>query len=225
MFLSGPIITQSEATAAQRTFTFNAVDATDGYTAETGLTFATSNAQVSKNGAAFGNMTGTVTELANGVYVVAASAADCDTVGEALFKFVNAACRNVFVRCQISLFDNNVALTSQGVADAAGLVSKNLKPRAIAMGSLAANGSTAGFDVTAAYQTIITVTGTWGGGSLQVQTCADPTATVPVWSSSGSPLTANGSVTVAGPVKVVRATLSGATSPALAVSAIAQDFR
>jgi hypothetical protein len=72
---------QSEATAARRRIPFVCVDATDGVTAETGLTFASNDLLISKNGAAEAAFAGTATELGGGLYYYEFTAAELGTVG------------------------------------------------------------------------------------------------------------------------------------------------
>lgn len=77
---------QSEATAAQRRWFFACVDATDGFTPETGLTFSSGELQISKAGGAFANFGGTATELSDGMYYYEATATELNTVGIVGFK-------------------------------------------------------------------------------------------------------------------------------------------
>lgn len=58
-------------------------DSTDGKTGKTGLTLAVT---ISKNGAAFGSISPTVTERGNGWYNVALVAADTDTIGDLVVR-------------------------------------------------------------------------------------------------------------------------------------------
>ena len=69
------IVTQRSVPAKNSAFTFNfkMVDATDFATPETGLTVTATR---SLDGASFGSATGTVTEIGNGMYQMAASAGD-----------------------------------------------------------------------------------------------------------------------------------------------------
>lgn len=106
--------TQSEATAAQRTFSFLAVDATDGSTPETGLTYAGADCKISKNGAAQGNLAGTVTEIAVGLYKVVLDATDLDTLGTFLISFADAAARTIYVQGQVTLLDLMTATVNPG---------------------------------------------------------------------------------------------------------------
>lgn len=89
------LILLSESTAARRRLPFACVDETDGKTPETGLTFAAGELQLSKNGAAFANAAGTVTELSDGAYHYEATAAELDTVGFLLLKVEKTGVRLV----------------------------------------------------------------------------------------------------------------------------------
>lgn len=128
--------TQSEATAAQRTFCFFAPDVTDGFTAETTLDYedAAADVQVSKNGGAFANATGVVTEVAAGVYQYVAATAELDTIGTVVWKFVDAAARTVFCQAQVIALDLNTATVNPG---AGGITSASFAAGAIDAAALA----------------------------------------------------------------------------------------
>jgi len=70
---------QSESTAARRRVPIHLVDATDGITPETGESGG--QPQFSKNGAAFGNTSATLTAVSNGFYYVELTAGELDTLG------------------------------------------------------------------------------------------------------------------------------------------------
>ena len=97
---------QSEATAAQRRLFFHAVDATDGLTAETGLTGA---GRISKNGAATAATSANISEIDStnmpGRYYIEFTAAELDTLGIIEFRFKAAACAEVAARGQVVPFD------------------------------------------------------------------------------------------------------------------------
>lgn len=78
----------SEATAARRTVYLSLVDATDGITMETGE--AAGQPQFSKNGAAFGNTSGTLSHIANGIYSLVLTQGECDTLGIYLIRYKSA---------------------------------------------------------------------------------------------------------------------------------------
>lgn len=73
----------SESTAARRRIVFFAMDddSADGFAPKTGLSFSTTEVQLSKNGAAEVDSAGTVTEIGGGSYYYEATAAELDTVG------------------------------------------------------------------------------------------------------------------------------------------------
>lgn len=247
--------TQSEATAAQRTFCFPAVDATDGITEEAGLTYAGADCLISKNGAAFGNLAGTVTEIGStGVYQVVLAAGDLDTLGTAIIKFIDAAARDVWVTLQVIAMDLNVATIAVGTGgitaasfaagaiDAAAIAADAIgsseaaatlateiqsglatsaqvtaitsgapvRNRFVNLGNLDDDESTVGAGIEDMATGVVTCTGTWDSSTVTVQTCANPAATSPVWTTYGTPLTANGTVALTGPLKAVRATMSSA---------------
>lgn len=221
------VFDQNQATPALATWTFHLTNTSDGSNA-TGKTPVLTQ---SVNGLAFGATAATITEIANGFYKCVFVAADLAVLGELQTLILVTGCDTLRVGHSIKAPSTNAAAiatlqTSVNTltTDVNALTTKSLKPRVITLGHLAANGSTVGVDIIKAYQTVVTVTGTFGSGSAQVQTCADPTLVSPVWLNSGGALTSNGSVTVSGPATAVRVTLSGATSPSLNVTALAQDF-
>jgi hypothetical protein len=95
----------SEATAARRRIYFDCLDATDGYTPETGLTFSSGELKLSKAGAAEANHSGTVTEIGGGTYMYEATAAECNTLGILQFRVVKSGVRGFRVRVQITGID------------------------------------------------------------------------------------------------------------------------
>lgn len=96
----------SEATAAQRRLFMHIVDATDGITAETGLTGV---GRISKNGAATAASSGSLVEIDNtnmpGRYYIELTAAELDTIGIIEFRYKAAACAEVIARGQVVPFD------------------------------------------------------------------------------------------------------------------------
>ncbi len=224
----------SEATAARRRVLFKLVDATDGFTPETGVDLtAAADVQISKNGGAFANRAGSApTELAAGWYYYELTAAELDTVGALVVKVTDATSRASEVVLQVVTFDPYAADWALGTdlaavqtdVDAIQTATPALETSGPhAMGTLSANGNSTALSMLHAYDADITVTGTFGGGTATVQVCADVAAAVPVWStyddgSGPNPLTANGTVVVTGPRSGVRVNLAGATSPSLVVS-------
>jgi hypothetical protein len=234
------IFTQSEATAAQRTWMFHLVLVVDQTNAIAIVPVVT----ISKAGAAFAGAAGAVTEIGLGWYKFVFAAADLDTLGCLAVNVTGTGADAIMTSHQVTLLDLNVAtvapptdgitagtiaasaIGSSEIADGA-LTAAKFGSDALAAisaaidtrrktASIAANGVSA-IGMRNAIKADIDVTGTWGGGSAQMQTCEDATAAVPVWTNNGVALTANGRVTVAGPHAAVRVNLTGATAPALAV--------
>jgi hypothetical protein len=77
----------NETTASLRRIYFVLYDLTQAL--QTGQTVTGSELQVSKNGAAFTNGAGTVTEVGGGLYYYEATAGEVDTEGKLLVKVVN----------------------------------------------------------------------------------------------------------------------------------------
>lgn len=215
------ILTQNEATAAQATWTFHAVNSADS-TDATGKTFTLT---ISKAGGAFAapNAGSGVTEIGNGWYKVAHNAADLDTIGVLSCRLVATGVDTINAIHQVSALDFNVATTtladssltaSKFSADALAAISVPLRiiTRPI---SGTANGTIDQIAMKGCLDAVYTIAGTFGGGSLQAQTCEDATAVTPAWANSGSAITAAGTITVTGPHNNVRLVLSGATAPAI----------
>ena len=81
---------------------FYMVDSTDHVTEETGLTLTVT---VSKNGGAFGAVSGTVAEVANGVYKLTPVAGDVDTLGPAVFRATATGADSFNVEGRVVSFD------------------------------------------------------------------------------------------------------------------------
>ncbi len=267
----GPVMefTQSEATAAERTWLFYLSNTADG-TPATGKTIATTDFKISKNGAAFGNATGAVTEMSLGWYKMVFATADLDTLGTLACELSGeAGVDPIHVAHQVTLLDRNVATVplaagaiasttfasgaitatsiaadaigaSELAADAVVEIQAGLSTAAavaaisglpvhnqtFSLGTLSADGHSSGCSMAQAVQAVVTATGTFGSGTIQVETCVDPTVTVPVWVAvSGLTLSSNGSKTVTGPVNAVRVALTGSTSPTIAVSCVVSTPR
>lgn len=121
------MLKQSEATAARRRVPIYLVDATDGVTPETGLTFSGSDVQLSKNGAAFASFAGTMTEVAAGLYHYEATAGELDTLGFLAVKVVKTGVRtfvgmaqvvavNVYDAAALGLTNLDAAVTTRAAA-------------------------------------------------------------------------------------------------------------
>jgi hypothetical protein len=93
----------SEGTAAERRFPIYLVDATDGLTPETGE--AAGQPQISKNGAAFGNTSATLTAVGNGSYYVELTAAELDTLGMIQVRYKSANTAEFAAPARVVAFD------------------------------------------------------------------------------------------------------------------------
>lgn len=221
------IFTQSEATAAQRTWVFHMTLAATGadFTGAAGIA-----ATISKAGGAFGAVDGAtaITELTNGWYKIVHAAADLDTLGCLGVRVVGTLADTLNVTHQVSVLDQNIATVNPG---AGGIVAASFASDALAAISaplnivnkvyaLTADGDTA-VSMANCQDAIVTVTGTFGSGTVQMQTTEDATATVPVWTNRGSGITTSNAatpLTVAGPHSAIRAHLTGSTTPAIALT-------
>jgi hypothetical protein len=214
---AGPLIfTQGEATAAQRTWMFHLTKAADG----TDCTGVVPVMTISKAGAAFAAVdAGTaITELTNGWYKVVHAAADLDTLGALGVRVAVATADTLNIVHQVTLFDLNVATAgpvdggltlAKFDAAAQAALQTPLSTRTTPKTLVAAAGDVP-ISMKDAVDCAITVTGTWGGATMQPQTCEDPTAGVPVWTNSGAALVAtDGTKTIAGPHNAVRAHVTG----------------
>ncbi|HSR79092.1 MAG TPA: hypothetical protein VLN57_21140 [Xanthobacteraceae bacterium] len=219
-----PDMTQSEATAAQRTWAFHLVKSADS-TDATGLTPVMT---ISKAGAAFAAVNGStaITELTNGWYQVVHAAADLDTIGSLSFRVAVATADTLNCSCQVDALDRNIATVNPstggidaGSFTAAALAAISVPLVTVSPATVLVTTATAdpAISMVKAVDCTVNVTGTFGSGSAQVQTTEDPTVVTPTWTNSGSALTSNGSVVVTGPHNAVRVHWTGATSPSIAI--------
>jgi hypothetical protein len=215
------ILTQSEATAAQRTILAHLVLVAD-QTDAVGLAPAVT---LSKAGGAFAAMAGAITELANGWYKIVLAVADLDTIGALGVRVIAATADPGIGICQVTALDMNVATVNPGASgitaaalasDALAALGRPLKTATVNT-TLIANGDYA-VSMDGAQDATFTFTGGFGGGSAQVQTCENPAAAVPVWTNSGAAQNAAGAVTVTGPHNAARVHFTGATAPTLGVN-------
>lgn len=254
------IFTQSEATAAQATWVFYLSNAADG-TPATGKTIAGSDFRIAKAGGAFGNATGTVTEMSLGWYKMVFAAGDLDTIGSLACELsVEAGVDTLHVMHQVTLFDLNIATAplatggivastfAAGAIDATAIATDaigTLEISAAAVTEITTGIATAaavaaiarrqrtdkrlpGSITTAtgslatgmlnAIDCVVQTVGTYGGGTITIETTEDPAATVPVWTTTAHTSTSNDVYTVTGPHAAVRARMSGATTPAVVVT-------
>lgn len=115
-FMAPRVFTKDEATAAEATVLFFLTNSADG-TPATGKTIATTDFKISKNGAAFGNAAGTVTELSLGWYRMVFAAADLDTAGDLACELSGEAGVDP-IHCvhKVQLFDQNAAKAAATIA-------------------------------------------------------------------------------------------------------------
>jgi hypothetical protein len=217
-------ITQSEATAAQRTIEVHLVATAD----QTNVTGIVPVVTLSKAGGAFAAMAGAITELTFGWYKIVLAAADCDTIGVLAIRVTGTGADDANGGLEVEALDVNAASVAVGSVAAGAINAAALAADAIAALSaplevvtksyaLVANGTPA-ISMKGAQDAFVDLSGTYGGGSAQVQTCEDPTVAVPVWTNSGAAQTSGTQrIQVVGPHSAVRVSFTGSTSPALAV--------
>lgn len=226
MSSASPMVLElDEATAARRRMLFHMTVTADGSDA-TGLTLAGADVTISKNGAAFGNAAGAVTELANGWYQLEFAAADLDTVGALAVRIGEALVDFALVQHQVVAYDPYAALAT-AAAVAALQTSVNdvlvgvqpVRTTNHVLGNLTEDGSTDGLSMTHAVDGVVTVSGTFDSATVTIETTADTTADPIAWATyvdaaGDNPLTADGEIIIAGPVQGIRATMSndGASS-------------
>lgn len=215
---------QSQATAALATWTFRAVNAADSTNA-TGKTFTMT---IGKAGGALAAPNGgtAITELTLGWYKVVHNAADLDTLGELHVHLTASGVDIIATTHQVRAFALESATVNPGsgaidagdfTAAALAAISVPLITVTKTVGPITAASGDFPISMKSAIDDTVQVTGTFGGGSAQVQTTQDPTVAVPVWTNSGSALTSNGSVVVTGPFNAVRVHWTGATSPSITI--------
>ena len=220
------LIQQGETTAARRRVMFRLVDATDGLTPETTVDLTNAaDITISKNGAAYANAgtaAGQRTEISGGDYYYEFTQAELDTVGVYLLKITDASSRTVVKEVQVVPWDPYAADWALATALAAVQTDVDAIQTATpalevsgphAMGTRTTDGAFTALSMSHAFDADITVTGTWNGATVTIQTCTNVTAETPVWtdyddSTGPNPLTADGTVRVTGPVAGVRALLS-----------------
>lgn len=117
------ILKQSESQSASRRVPIMMVDATDGDTAETGLTVSVS---VSKNGGTLTAGGGTVTEVGSGLYYYQFTQAELDTVGFVGFVATATGARTFRGMAQVAAFAAIPSNFGSLVIDGSGRVNTNL---------------------------------------------------------------------------------------------------
>lgn len=110
------ILVQNESSATLRRVPFYMVNDIDGKTPVTGLTFSGSEIQVSKNGNAEANFTGSVIEVGNGLYTYVLAAGEVDTLGYITIRFEKATVRVFIATHQVGAV--NIYDQTAGVLDA-----------------------------------------------------------------------------------------------------------
>lgn len=109
------LIKQSEATAALRRIPIYLVDATDGFTPETGVT--TPTIDISKNGAIQSTGGGSWSEIGDGLYYYTATASEIDTLGFLNVRVIKSGVSREFAGiAQIVAFNPYVALALESTS-------------------------------------------------------------------------------------------------------------
>lgn len=107
------VIYTSEPTAARRRVYFHLVDATDGITAETGVT---GTGYLSKNGAAPAATSGSLVEIdatnMPGRYYIELTAGEVDTIGTVVLRFKSAATAEMVAQATIVSYDPYAAAST-----------------------------------------------------------------------------------------------------------------
>ena len=217
--------TKDEATAAQRTWLFYLSNSADG-TPATGKTLATTDFKISKNGAAFGNAAGVVTEMSLGWYKMVFDAADVDTIGALACELSGeAGVDTLHVVHQIRTVDDNTALLTQlaTVAKSAEVQAITLATRTVVKdlgvleedGHTNADGGYAGISILDAIDAMVTLGGDFDTSTVTIEVTDDPAAAVPIWTtyddsggSNENPATAAAEIIVLGHHSALRAVMS-----------------
>jgi hypothetical protein len=235
---TGPVglkLTQSEATAGQRTFSVHLTLTADGANA---VDIGDLVLSLSKAGAALGAAAGSITQKAakGGWYDVVLAVADLDVLGDLAYQIAGTGVDTLRGNAQVTALDHNVATVSpadgaltaakfaadaitaakvaadvttelqNGLATAAGVaaVTVGTVNRPFAMGTRTTDGNFTACSMKNAIKTEITVTGTWNGATVTGQVSQDNVT----WQNKGTPLTADGVITLTGPAESFRAVLS-----------------
>lgn len=100
------LIKQNETNAVRRRIPVVLVQLADGWTGIAGKTLVTGEMKISKDGAAFVNVAGTVTDLASGDYYYEATQAEVDTLGTFMGRWIPAStARSSRFAVQVVAFD------------------------------------------------------------------------------------------------------------------------
>ena len=209
----------SESTAARRRIPILLVDATDGYTPETGIT--TPTIKVSKNGGTQATGTGTFTEIGTGQYYYEFASGEVDTLGWVTFNLQKAGCRDYNAIIQVMAYDamdavrlGLTALPNANAASAGGLLTSGTGSHQInaSAGVVDANAIQISGDATAADNLESAADGTGynlGGGSI---VAASVTGAVGSVTGAVGSVTGNVGGNVAGSVNSVTTGVTVATN-------------
>lgn len=140
------LIKQNETTSARKHIPMKLVDATDGYTPETGVTFSAGELKISKAGGVEANHAGTIAEIGGGVYVYVPSNAEVDTFGQLVVRTNKSGIRDAVFTAQVVAIDPYTSV-STAVYDTADGIESGLtfkQAMRIAMAVLAGKLSGAG---------------------------------------------------------------------------------
>jgi hypothetical protein len=127
----------NESTAARRRIPFVALSDTDGKTPQTGLTFAASDIKIAKDAATEASSTGTVTEVAGGVYYYELASGEVDTRGFLSIRIVKSGMRTFFGVAQVIDLDPYSATIA---VSAGGIAASSFAAGAIDAAAIAASG-------------------------------------------------------------------------------------
>lgn len=131
------LIAPGEPTAQRRRLPTYLVDATDGVTPETAITFTGSECRVSKAGAAAADCAGTYTHLENGVGYYEATVGEVDTLGALTVILRDSAARPFIAFGQVGLPSSIIQKTT--FADDGQLTSESTVTLGLASGAITAN--------------------------------------------------------------------------------------
>lgn len=107
---------QNESVAGRRDVFVQMVDGGDQVTPKTGL--SPSVAVAKSGGSAYGAISGSWQEVSDGTYRISLSAADLDTLGQAMLKITAAGAANQYVPMQVVRFLDEVHLAKAALVNA-----------------------------------------------------------------------------------------------------------
>jgi hypothetical protein len=223
---------QSQATAALRTWMFHATKAADG----TDATALTPVMTISKAGGAFAapNAGTAITELTNGWYKVVHNAADLDTLGELGVRIAVATMDTLCVSHSVEAAAAGDAVTitdgsltaAKFSTDALAALGSALISKTATVATLTSTKTSTLRSMATSFDTVVKLSGTFGGSTVQVQTTEDEGAAVVVWTDrSAGGLTAAGNVTLTGPHSAWRAIVTAGTATSVVVKATDRQYQ